>query len=291
MVLLCRFYVLAILFVLYTWLSLVSSDVVNIVDAAVHALTFQAAPYYPSSLSYTVYPHCHHIAVSSHLQYAYYLKSVRMSEDARKARKVLYVANPGSGDSDSEDYRHRPNGHYKKPQQPVYLPSRQQRNTPSQPIILTTNFTSKNPQLQPQLSPDSTGSAAADESTPPPTTPSLHAPSSSVDLQPRADNPSNSLSNPDTKTSTHYGRASPNETTTPHGMASRKFLPTLKAPFGSRPLKTSVDVNAARRPRTVSSFDCIPLHLTLIFLVSIFTNTRPYYLAIIRYISVSCLRK
>lgn len=264
---------------------------VNLVDAAaVHALTFQAAPYYPSSLSYTVYPHCHHIAVSSHLRYTYHLKSVRMSEDARKAKKVLYVANPGSGDSDSEDYRRRPNGLYKRPQQPVYLASRQQRHTPSQPIMLTTNFTSKNPQPQPQLSPDSTGSAAADESTPPPTTPSLHAPSSSVDLQPRADNPSNPLSNPDTKTSTHYGRASPNETTTPHCMTPRKILPTLKAPLGSRPLKTSVDINAARRPRAVSSFDYIPLHLTLMFLVSIYANTRPYYFTIIRYINVSCLR-
>ena len=258
-----------------------------VVDAAVHALTFQAAPYYLSSLSYTVYPHCHHIAVSSHLQYTYYLESVWMSEDARKARKVLYVANPGSGDSDSEDYRRRPNDLYKRPQQPVYHASRQQRNTPSQPIMLTTNFTSKNPQLQPQLSPDSTGSAAAEESTPPPTTPSLHAPSSSVDLQPRADNPSNPLSNPDTKTSTHYGRASPNETTT-HSMTSRKILPTLKAPFGSRPLKTSVDVNASRRPRTVSSFNYMPLHLTLIFLVSIYINTRSYYFTIIRYINVSC---
>ena len=213
-----------------------------------------------------------------------------MSEDARKARKVLYVANPGSGDSDSEDYRRRPNGFYKRPQQPVYLAARQQRHTPSQPIMLTTNFTSNNPQPQPQLSPDSTGSAAADESTPPPTTPSLHAPSASVDLQPRADNLSNKSSNPDTKTSTHYGRASPNETTTPHSMTSRKILPTLKAPFGSRPLKTSVDTNAARKPRTVSSFDYIPLHLIFILSVSIYTNTRPYYFTIIRYINVSCLR-
>ena len=176
-----------------------------------------------------------------------------MSEDARRARKVLYVANPGSGDSDSEEYRHRPNGPYKRPQQPVYSASRQQRHIPSQPIMLTTNFTSKNPQPQPQLSPDSTGSTAADESTPPPTTPSLHAPSSSVDLQPRVDNPSNPLSNPDTKTSTQYGRASPNETTTPYSATCRKILPTLKAPFGSRPLKTSVDINVARRPRVVSS--------------------------------------
>lgn len=213
-----------------------------------------------------------------------------MSEDARKARKVLYVANPGSEESDSEDYRRRPNDLYKRPQQPVYLASRQQRHTPSQPIMLTTNFTSKIPQPQPQLSPDSTGSAAADESTPPPTTPSLHAPSSSVDLQPRADNPSNPLPTPDTKTSTQYGRASPNETTTTHSMTSRKFLPTLKAPFGSRPLKTSVDVNAARRPRAVSSFVYIPLHLTFIFLVSIYSNTRPCYFTVIRYINVSCPR-
>ena len=241
---------------------------VNLVEAAVHAQTFQAAPYYPS-LSYSVLPRFHRIAVSSHLRYTYYLKPVRMSEDARRARKVLYVANPGSGDSDSEDYRRRPNGPYKRPQQPVYLASRQQRHTPSQPIVLTTNFTSKNPQPQPQLSPDSTGSAAADESTPPPTTPSLHAPSSSVDLQPRADNPSNPLSNPDPKTSTQYGRASPNETTTPHSMICRKILPTMKAPFGSRPLKTSVDINAARRPRAVSPFDYIPLHLTLTFFFSL----------------------
>lgn len=263
---------------------------VNLRRAAVHALTFQAAPYYPSSLSYTVYPHCHHIAVSSHLRYTYYLKSVRMSEDARKAKKVLYVANPGSGDSDSEDYRRRPNGLCKRPQQPAYLSSRQQRHAPSQPIVLTTNFTSQNPQPQPQLSPDSTGSAAADESTPPPTTPSLHAPSASVDLQPRADNLSNPLSIPDTKTSTHYGRVSPNETTTPHSMTSRKFLPTLKAPFGGRPLKTSVDINAARKPRTVSSFDYIPLHLTLIFSVSIYTNTRPCHFTIISYININSLR-
>src|SRR5437016_6257872 len=83
----------------------------------------------------------------------------------------------------SKDYRCRPNGPYKRPQQPVYLASRQQRHTPSQPIVLTTNFTSKysQPQAQLQISPDSTGSTAADESTPPPMTPSLHAPSSSVD--------------------------------------------------------------------------------------------------------------
>ena len=251
------------LYYLYTWFEFSQLGCGQSRRAAVHALTFQAAPYYPSSLSYTVHPHCHHIAVSSHLRYTYYLKSVRMSEDARKARKVLYVANPGSGDSDSEDDHRRPNGLYKRPQQQPCLAPRQQRHTPSQPIMLTTNFTSKNPQPQPQLSPDSTGSAAADESTPPPTTPSLHAPSTSVDLQPRADKLSNPLFNPDTKTSSPYGRASPNETTTPLSTTSRKFLPTLKAPVGGRPLKTSVDINAARKPRTVSSFDYMPRHLTL----------------------------
>lgn len=204
-----------------------------------------------------------------------------------KARKILYVANPDSGDSDdvSEDCR-RPNGHsypYKRPQQPVYAALRQQRHTPSQPTMLTTDFTSKDPnhqQTEPQLSPDSTGSAAADESTPPPITPSLHAPSASVDLQHRVDNPFNSSSIPDTKPSTHYDRASPNETT-PHSMTPRKILQTLKAPFGSRPLKTSVDLNVPRRPRTVSSFDFTPWYLILTFVVSNYTNTGPYYFTII----------
>ena len=223
-----------------------------------------------------------------------------MSEDARstvtKARKVLYVANPGSGDSDdgSEDSR-RPNGHgypYQRSQQPVYAASRQQRHTPSQPTMLTTDFTSKDSNHQhpqPQLSPDSTGSAAADESTPPPATPSLHAPSASLDLQPRVDNPSNPLSVADSKPSTHYDRASSNETT-PHNITSRKILQTLKAPFGGRPLKTPVDINGPRKPRTVSSFDHILLYLTLTFAVSNYTSTRPYHFTIIRYINVSYLR-
>ena len=189
-----------------------------------------------------------------------------MSEGARstKARKVLYVANPDFEDSDdgSEDYRRRPNGHgypYKRLQQPLY-PSRQ--HMPSQPTMLTLDFTSKNSN-HPQLSPDSTGSAAADESTPPPTTPSLHAPSASVDLQPRADNPSKPLSIPDTKTSTQYDRTSPSETT--HTTTSRKgkILQTLKAPFGGRPLKASVDINSSRRPRTVSSLTSYPPYLNL----------------------------
>ena len=184
-----------------------------------------------------------------------------MSEDPRstKVRKVLYVANPGSGDSDdgSEDYLCRPNGNgysYQRPQQPV----RHQRHSPSQPSMLTTDFTLKNSnfqqQPQPQLSPDSSGSAAADEPAPPPTPPSLHAPSASVDLQPRVDNPSKSFSIPDTKTSSYYGRTSPNETT-PHTMTSRKdkILHTLKAPFGGRPLRTTGDNNSSRRPRTVST--------------------------------------
>ncbi|KAF8807311.1 Pkinase-domain-containing protein [Phlegmacium glaucopus] len=183
-----------------------------------------------------------------------------MSEDARstKVKKVLYVANPDSGDSEdgSEDYRRRPNGHgypYKGPQQQVYVASRQLRPTPSQPTILTTDLPLNNlvyQQPQPQLSPDSTGSPAADESTPSPTTPNLHAPSASVDLPPRTDNPSKPFSIADAKTSSSYDRASPNETT--HSITSRKgkFLQTLKAPFGSRPLRTAVDNNSPQRCRT-----------------------------------------
>lgn len=224
-----------------------------------------------------------------------------MSEDARstKVRKVLYVANPGSGDSDdgSEDYRRRPSGHaypYRRSQQQVGLPSRQQRPTPSQPTILTTDLPLKNSnyqQPQPQLSPDSTGSTAANESTPPPTTPNLHASSASVDLQPRADNLSKPLSVPDAKTSTHhYDRASPNET--PQNMTSRggKLFQTLKAPFGGRPLKASVDNNSSRRPRTVSHSDNISLELKLISAVSNRTNSRPHCFTIICYIGVSCPR-
>jgi CTLH/CRA C-terminal to LisH motif domain len=52
------FMYLAIIYLIHVVECLVSSDVVNLVEAAVHALTFQAAPYYPS-LSYTVYPRCH----------------------------------------------------------------------------------------------------------------------------------------------------------------------------------------------------------------------------------------
>jgi len=273
----------------------------NLDDAAVLAPTFPAAP---SSLLYTVYPHRRHpyLVPSSRLRHTFYLKSTRMSEDARstKGRKVLYVANPGSGGSDdgSEDYHRRPNGHsypYKRPHQQVYLASRQPRLTPSQPPILTTDLPLKNSnyqQPQPQLSPDSTGSPAADESTPPPTTPSLHAPSASVDLQPRADNFNKPLPIPDATTSSHCDRASPNETT-PRSITSRKgkFLQTLKAPFGSRPPpRTAVDNNSPRRPRTVSPSHYIPLYLKLTFTVSNCTNSRPYHFTFIRYTCVNCLR-
>ena len=196
-----------------------------------------------------------------------------MSEDPRatRVRKVLYVANPGSGDSDegSEDYPRRPNGHgYPYRPQPVSVPPRQQRHAPCQPTILTTDFTLKNyNHHQPQLSPDSTGSPAADESTPPPTTPSLHVPSASVDLQPRTDNSSKPLSIPDVKPSSQYCDRALNNETTPQSMTSRKgkILQTLKAPFGSRPPRTSVDNSSPRRPRIVSTSDYIPLHLYLTF--------------------------
>ncbi|KAF8168199.1 hypothetical protein B0H34DRAFT_792833 [Crassisporium funariophilum] len=187
-----------------------------------------------------------------------------MSEDARstKVRKVLYVANPGSGDSDdaSEDNRRaRTNGHvypYRRPPPQASSLSHQHRPTPSQPTILTTDLTVNNshyqPPPQPSLSPDSTGSPAAEESTPPPTTPSLHAHSASVDLPPKAESPSKPSSTPD---SNNYNDRTPSEPTpqsTTFSTTSRKgrFFQPFKAPFGSRPLRTSVDNNAPRRPRT-----------------------------------------
>lgn len=103
--------------------------------------------------------------------------------------------------------------HYSRPQQ--------HRPSPSQPNLLTTDL------ARPPLSPDSTPSP----STPPPPT---HAPSSSLD-HPKP------LPIPDP------------DPVPPATSRKGKFLQTLKAPFGSRPLRSAApDPNSPRRPRTVS---------------------------------------
>jgi hypothetical protein len=103
--------------------------------------------------------------------------------------------------------------HYSRPQQ--------HRPSPSQPNLLTTDLAG------PPLSPDSTPSP----STPPPPT---HAPSSSLD-HPKP------LPVPDP------------DPVPPATSRKGKFLQTLKAPFGSRPLRSAApDPNSPRRPRTVS---------------------------------------
>lgn len=108
-----------------------------------------------------------------------------MSEDARSKnqRRVLYVANPGSDSDDSDDnnlnYHNLPSS-ISTQQQPTSRPSAYH------PAPLTTNlppdhthhYQHSNPTLS---SPSSTSSPAA-ESTPPPSTPGIAAPSTEQDL-------------------------------------------------------------------------------------------------------------
>ena len=182
-----------------------------------------------------------------------------MTDAVSRPRKVLYVANPGS-DSD-EDRRARSN--YpppRRPQQPqpasYFQQQYQQRPSPSQPAPLTTDLSHVNgngthhlaQSSQPPLSPDdSAGSPVAGQSTPPPATPSLHAPSSSLDLPYKSESPSKSLA----PEPTGYYDRTPNEATS-QASSSRKSRPgilqTLKAPFGSRPRPPA---DSPRRNRSV----------------------------------------
>ena len=98
-----------------------------------------------------------------------------------------------------------------------YSRPQQHRPTPSQPNLLTTDL------ARPPLSPDSTPSP----STPPPAAQPLDHPKP--------------LPIPDP------------DPLPPATSRKGKFLQTLKAPFGSRPLRsTASDANSPRRPRTVS---------------------------------------
>ncbi|KDR84893.1 hypothetical protein GALMADRAFT_217973 [Galerina marginata CBS 339.88] len=184
-----------------------------------------------------------------------------MSEDSRstKLKKVYYVANPGSGDSDDakEEYirgtgRNAYSTKRSLPQMYSVTNIQYHKSTPSQPNLVTTDLpvtTSHYQQGQPPLSPDSTSSPTT--STPPPATPGLHAPSSSVDLQPRLESPSKPSPIPESTTVSYPEYR--NYTENPPQTTSRKgrLLQHLKAPFGSRPLKSSAaDGSSSRRPRT-----------------------------------------
>lgn len=170
---------------------------------------------------------------------------VLMSEDARafKVRRVLYVANPGSdSDEASEEDRRKPppRAPYVPPARNRYPASSPALNTqkvsiphshPNPPPIDTSsshpsfaqpNFHLAHPSLS---SPSSTSSPAAEESTPPPSTPGLPAPP--VDL---VDTPS--VSDPAVSYNDRGGVSVGDN----HNPTSRtgKLLQTLKAPFGGR---------------------------------------------------------
>lgn len=178
-----------------------------------------------------------------------------MSEEqrARVARRVLYVANPGSeSDEPSEDDRRRPlNGgpgysSYRSIGNPTsYASFEVPRNYP--PPSITTNFSSNNtqyPASYPQLSsPSSTSSPPAEESTPPPSTPAVPIPL--IDLS------EGTTSTPEMIMSSSGDR---DMTDVPHPSATRlvKHFPPAKPAFGSRGPRI-VDA-AAKRPKTVSFF-------------------------------------
>ncbi|KAF8905491.1 hypothetical protein CPB84DRAFT_1676576 [Gymnopilus junonius] len=136
-----------------------------------------------------------------------------MSEDSRSAKQHRKVYYVANPDSEEQNHDHRSQPHIASASSFGY-----QQTDLLDPGLSTS---------QPPLSPDSTGSPST--STPPPATPGLHAPSSSLDIPALYHND------------------------IPHPTVSRKgkFLQTLKAPFGSRPLRSSAqDPSTTRRPRT-----------------------------------------
>ncbi|KAH9487024.1 MAP kinase kinase kinase mkh1 [Psilocybe cubensis] len=192
-----------------------------------------------------------------------------MSEDSRSnkqtARKIYYVANPGSGDSDDAKDDTRPRTHtngYSNKRPQVSTVSNYHRPTPSQPTLLATDpsvTNSRYPLPQPPLSPDSTDSP----SPPPPSTPSQHAHSYSADLHLKVDPPSKALPQSESYPSYQDYRAlndvqphvssfiSPSRTSsasTPSASKGSKLLKHLKAPFGGRPRPPAGE--QSRRPYT-----------------------------------------
>ena len=175
-----------------------------------------------------------------------------MSEDARvaKGRRVLYIANPGSDSEGSEDgpscihaaqhtYAHplRPNRQSPKCNPPLH----------HQPAPLTTNLPSNHVSQHsshPSLSsPSSTSSPAAEESTPPPSTPGLPIPP--VDLS--GDGP---VQEPLIASHNNDRHITDGQQIT---MPSRKgkFLQTLKSPFQSHSRQRPTIDTPLKRPRTV----------------------------------------
>jgi hypothetical protein len=187
-----------------------------------------------------------------------------MSEDARavKGRRLLYyIANPSSDSEGSEDDPTRiqsantPQSAYiHTPLRPNRPPARCNPPLHHQPAPLTTNLPSNHVShhsSHPSLSsPSSTSSPAAEESTPPPSTPGVSNPP--VDLS--SDGPVH-----EPAIASHSNDRSMNDGPQITMTSRKKFLQTLKSPFQShsRHQRPTIDT-PLKRPRTVGSMN--PVH-------------------------------
>ncbi|KAF9455120.1 hypothetical protein P691DRAFT_17727 [Macrolepiota fuliginosa MF-IS2] len=170
-----------------------------------------------------------------------------------KARRVLYVANPGSesDEGSDEDRRRALHGrlgyptHRRPPPSnvPPYGAFKVSQSFP-QPPTLTTNFTPNNTQYQashpPLSSPSTSSSPAAEESTPPPSTPAVPVPH--VDL------PGGTNTAPEMVISSSTSDRGVIDVPQSSTARVAKHLPPAKPAFGSRgPRQADA---AARRPKT-----------------------------------------
>lgn len=163
-----------------------------------------------------------------------------MSEDV-KGRRVLYIANPGSDSEESEDDPRSTYTHPLRPNRPT-----PKCNTAYHHPLLPSNHVSHHSSSHPSLSsPSSTGSPAAEESTPPPSTPGLPIPP--VDLS--SDGP---VQEPVIASNSNDRNLidAPQITTTSR---KGKLLRALGSPF-SRHQRPAIDT-PSKRPRTVCSFN------------------------------------
>lgn len=179
-----------------------------------------------------------------------------MSEVSRGARaRGFIITNRGSDSEDSDDddniYARRSNntGYAPYSYQPPPLPN-PPKPQPSIPTPLTTNLMpTRVPRYQtshPSLSsPSSTSSPAAEESTPPPSTPGL--PPAPVDLF--SDGPTSQPSAADLHPVTRTDRNDYSQISTSR---TGKFMQTLKSPFHHKPnLPRPPTGSSPRRPATV----------------------------------------
>jgi hypothetical protein len=178
-----------------------------------------------------------------------------MSEDSRAGkpkRKVLVVVNPSESDDDRKEHSNRPNGTARMtnagPRNPTHSNGsssssmQYKQSTSPQPAQPPTGQAVPSSQYQPHQPPSSPVSTNS-PSTPPPTTPNLHAPSGSVELE----SPSIAVQSSEASLytdRTHYDPQFP-PASAPR-RPSKGYLYTK--PSGGRPINK---LDGPRRPRTV----------------------------------------